>query len=209
MSDEEVIKRRLLIDGDGTGDDRRLNVLMKTFIKWCNTNDTPENTAATYDRMLAQLAQCEFAVTKSDFASRMMEQELKNYESISQAIEKGIDVAKVQIEHSKENLVLAKKIRKNRMEYDVLSKVINQQPDRKKTLLQLDVVKEELNQLQDTRQELQRKLNNRRKEFLVLMRAIKELQGSLVEDEEEGENNDSASDDDNEVQMISPRHPEV
>lgn len=41
---ETVIKRRLLIDGDGTGDDRRLNVLMRSFIKWSNTNDTPENT---------------------------------------------------------------------------------------------------------------------------------------------------------------------
>lgn len=41
---ESVIKRRLLIDGDGTGDDRRLNVLLKSFIKWSNTKDTPENT---------------------------------------------------------------------------------------------------------------------------------------------------------------------
>lgn len=36
---EDVIRRRLLIDGDGTGDDRRLNVLLKTLIKWCNTTD--------------------------------------------------------------------------------------------------------------------------------------------------------------------------
>lgn len=41
---ENVIKRRLLIDGDGTGDDRRLNALLRSFIKWSNTNDTPENT---------------------------------------------------------------------------------------------------------------------------------------------------------------------
>lgn len=41
---ESVIKRRLLIDGDGTGDDRRLNVLLKSFIKWSNTKDTAENT---------------------------------------------------------------------------------------------------------------------------------------------------------------------
>lgn len=39
---EEVIRRRLLIDGDGTGDDRRLNVLLKTLIKWCN-DDKPED----------------------------------------------------------------------------------------------------------------------------------------------------------------------
>uniref|UniRef100_A0A1L8DHI5 Putative mrna processing n=1 Tax=Nyssomyia neivai TaxID=330878 RepID=A0A1L8DHI5_9DIPT len=196
MSDEEVIKRRLLIDGDGTGDDRRLNVLLKTFIKWCSSNETPENTAATYDRMQAQLAQCEFAVTKSDFATKMMQQELKNYESISQTIEKGIELAKVQIEHSKENLVLAKKIRKNRMEYDVLSKVINQQPDRKKTLKQLDVVKGELDQLQETRRVLQRKLGHRQKEFLVLMRSVKELQATLQEDDDVSEDEDEGMADD-------------
>lgn len=39
---EDVIRRRLLIDGDGTGDDRRLNVLVKSFIKWVNTADTPD-----------------------------------------------------------------------------------------------------------------------------------------------------------------------
>lgn len=40
---EDVIRRRLLIDGDGTGDDRRLNVLLKTLIKWCNSSDeSPE-----------------------------------------------------------------------------------------------------------------------------------------------------------------------
>jgi THO complex subunit 7 len=38
---EDVIRRRLLIDGDGTGDDRRLNVLLKSFIKWCNATNEP------------------------------------------------------------------------------------------------------------------------------------------------------------------------
>lgn len=34
---EEVIWRKLLIDGDGIGDDRRLNILLKSYLKWCNT----------------------------------------------------------------------------------------------------------------------------------------------------------------------------
>lgn len=39
---DEVIRKRLLIDGDGAGDDRRINVLMKSFSKWCHSNFTPE-----------------------------------------------------------------------------------------------------------------------------------------------------------------------
>ncbi|XP_049548801.1 THO complex subunit 7 homolog [Anopheles darlingi] len=179
MSDEEVIKRRLQIDGDGTGDDRRLNDLLKTFIKWCNSNDAPENNQAMYDRLLAQLAQCEFDRKKSDFYAKVMEQELKNYAAISDAIESGIETAKTQIDQSKHNLVLAKKIRKNRMQYDVLAKIINQQPDRKETVKQLELLKEELDMLKEQKADLERQLGQKKKDFNVLMRSIVELQDKL------------------------------
>ncbi|XP_058821446.1 THO complex subunit 7 homolog [Topomyia yanbarensis] len=179
MSDEEVIRRRLQIDGDGTGDDRRLNDLLKTFVKWCNSIDSTENSQAIHDRLLAQLAQCEFAMKKSDFCAKMMQQELKNYATISDTIETGIETAKAQIIQSKQNLVLAKKIRKNRMEYDVLAKIINQQPDRKNTIRELDLLKQELDQLQDKKGSLERKLETKKKDFTVLMRSIVELQNKL------------------------------
>ncbi|XP_062562259.1 THO complex subunit 7 homolog [Armigeres subalbatus] len=180
MSDEEVIRRRLQIDGDGTGDDRRLNDLLKTFVKWCNSSaDSPENSQAVHDRLLAQLAQCEFAMKKSDFSARVMEQELKNYATISDTIESGIETAKTQITQSKHNLVLAKKIRKNRMEYDVLAKIISQQPDRKNTVKELETLKQEMDQLQEKKAVLERKLETKKKDFTVLMRSIVELQNKL------------------------------
>lgn len=39
---EEIIRRRLMIDGDGTGDARIMMMFMKQFIKWCSTDDTPQ-----------------------------------------------------------------------------------------------------------------------------------------------------------------------
>lgn len=162
----------------------RLNILLKTFIKWSNSTDTPENTQTMQDRMQAQLAQCEFAVTKSDLCSRMMKQEMKNYDVISTTIEEGIEMAKTQIEQSKINLVLAKKIRRNRMEYDVLAKVIQQQPDRKNTSEKLATLSKELDDLEGTRKQLQERLEIRRKEFTVLMHAIQSLQHKLGDDNE-------------------------
>ena len=44
-AEENVVKNRLLFDGDGNGDDRRLNVLVKLTMKWChatNPNGDPE-----------------------------------------------------------------------------------------------------------------------------------------------------------------------
>ena len=44
-AEENVVKNRLLFDGDGNGDDRRLNTLVKLTMKWChatNPNGDPE-----------------------------------------------------------------------------------------------------------------------------------------------------------------------
>lgn len=136
--------------------------------------------------MLSQLAQCEFTVRKSAFCRKMMEDELKNYKCISKAIDGGIEHAKVQITQSKENLVIAKKIRKNRMEYDVLAKVISQQPDRKETMAKLKSLKKELDTLKESRTKLIQKLESRRNDFTVLMRSIQELQKKLDGDDVTG-----------------------
>lgn len=125
-----------------------------------------------------------------------MKHELKNYEAISKTIDSGIEHAKVQILQSKENLVLAKKIRKNRMEYDVLAKVISQQPDRKETTIKLDALKKELDELKETKSKLQHKLEMRRNDFTVLMRSIKELQTKL---DNPDASNDFGMGDDNDV----------
>lgn len=141
---EEVIRRRLLIDGDGIGDDRRLIVLLKSFIKWVNI---PEVDNIMHERMLAQLAQCEFAQRKSRLVSNMSEEELKNYENLSSQIDLEIEQAKKSIETTKVELQHAKQVRKNRIEYDVLAKVINEQPDRQGTDVKLATLQEELGSL--------------------------------------------------------------
>lgn len=129
--------------------------------------------------MLAQLAQCEFVMKKSQISSQMMKRELKNYEKISETIGSGIELVKQQIEQNKENLLIAKQIRKNRMEYDALAKIINQQPDRQQTIAKLNSLKEELNEFETKSGKLEKKLEKRRKDFTVLMRSIMELQGEL------------------------------
>lgn len=158
--------------------------------------------------MLCQLAQSEFTVKKSEFTAKMMENELKNYAAISRTIDVGIEHAKVQIDQSKQNLILAKQIRKHRMEYDALAKVINQEPDRKETAIKLETLNRELEQLKENRCELEQRLESRRNEFTVLMRSIQELQckyenqyGFNEESDEHMEN--GTSDESNQVESMS------
>ena len=40
---DEIIRKRLLIDGEGTGDDRRITALLRTFLKWCNSTSAEED----------------------------------------------------------------------------------------------------------------------------------------------------------------------
>ncbi|XP_014488507.1 PREDICTED: THO complex subunit 7 homolog [Dinoponera quadriceps] len=182
MIDEDVIRRRLLIDGDGTGDDRRINMLLKSFIKWINNSDV-DNTL--HERMLSQLAQCEFAQKKSRLVSNMSREELQSYEKLSKEIEVQIEEAKKEIETTKAELQDAKRVRKNRIEYDVLAKVINEQPDRLETDVKLATLREELGSLKEKSEQVEHKLEMRRKQFHVLISSIHSLQGMLDECEEE------------------------
>ncbi|KAF7993112.1 hypothetical protein HCN44_005893 [Aphidius gifuensis] len=182
MSDEEIIRQRLLIDGDGLGDDRRINQLLKSFLKWSNS---PDNNNALYTTILAQLAEIEFTQNKSRLVSAMRQEELKNYEQLSNEIEDEIEKAKKSIETTKQELQNAKQIRKNRIEYDVLAKVINEQPDRKETNAKLETLKNELGTLKEKSEQLEYKLEMRRKQFHVLISSIHSLQSMLDESDEE------------------------
>ncbi|KAG5323569.1 THOC7 protein, partial [Acromyrmex heyeri] len=131
-------------------------MLLKSFIKWINSSDV-DNTL--HERMLSQLAQCEFAQKKSRLVSNMSREELKSYENLSKEIEVQIEKAKEDIEKTKAELQDAKRVRKNRIEYDVLAKEKSEQ--------------------------LEHKLEMRRKQFHVLISSIHSLQGMLDEGDEE------------------------
>ncbi|XP_051532437.1 THO complex subunit 7 homolog isoform X1 [Myxocyprinus asiaticus] len=190
ITDDEVIRKRLLIDGDGAGDDRRINVLMKTFIKWCHSNISPEEGFAQYQRMLTSLSQCEYSMGKTLLVYDMNLKEMENYEAIYADIEKSITSAHEKIAECKKEIQRAKRIRKNRQEYDALARVIKQHPDRHETLKQLEALDKELQQLSQIKENVEDKLELRKKQFHVILTTIQELQQTLDNDEKM-ENDDS------------------
>ncbi|MBN3294026.1 THOC7 protein, partial [Polypterus senegalus] len=175
---DEVIRKRLLIDGDGAGDDRRINVLMKSFIKWCNSGSQEEG-YTQYQRMLGSLTQCEFSMGKTLLVYDMNLKEMENYEKIYKDIEQSISAAHEKIAECKREILQAKRIRKNRQEYDALAKVIQQHPDRHETLKQLEALDKELQRLCHIKESVEEKLELRKKQFHVLLSTIHELQQTL------------------------------
>ncbi|KAF7208233.1 THO complex subunit 7 homolog [Nothobranchius furzeri] len=184
VTDDEVIRKRLLIDGDGAGDDRRINLLLKSFTKWCNSpSGTLEEGFTQYQRMVATLAQCEFSMGKTLMVYDMNLREMENYEKIYANIEQNITSAHEKITECKKEILRAKRIRKNRQEYDALAKVIQQHPDRHETLQQLEALDKELQQLSHIKENVDAKLELRKKQFHVLLTTIQELQQTLENDE--------------------------
>nr|XP_019928527.2 THO complex subunit 7 homolog [Crassostrea gigas] len=188
VNDDEVIKRRLLYEGDGGSDDKRINSLMKTFIRWCNSTESPEENSLGYERMMASLTQCEYTMEKSLLVYNMNTKEQENYNRLSQDIESKIQEATEKISECKNELSQAKRIRKNRQEYDALARVIQQHPDRQETTKQLQGLDKDVSSLEEQKKSLEQKLDLRRKQFHVLIAAIHELESILDEDEtKEGE----------------------
>ncbi|XP_006815989.1 uncharacterized protein LOC102807610 [Saccoglossus kowalevskii] len=155
--DETIIRKRLLFDGDGGGDDRRISNLLKTFIKWCHSSGTDEECTATYQRMLSTLTQCEFSMEKTKMVYDMNLREMAKYEQIYKDIEKAISDAHHTISSSKSELQHAKRVRKNRQEYDALAKVIQKHPDRQKTLKKLEELDRHLSSLTEQKAALENK----------------------------------------------------
>ncbi|EDW73050.1 uncharacterized protein Dwil_GK16853 [Drosophila willistoni] len=184
MNDEEIIKQRLLIDGDGTGDDRRLNVLLKQFLKWANTkNDSPETNQMMYDRMMAQYAQCNLYALKNVQLRHMLNEERENYSKLTEMHQESIEIAKKEIDASKTELTLAKQLRKNKMEYDLLASLIDEQPDRRNAEHQIETIKKEIDSLTHQKVKMERKFQKRRNDFTLLMFTIHELEKELDQDD--------------------------
>ncbi|XP_069499816.1 THO complex subunit 7 [Ambystoma mexicanum] len=184
VTDDEVIRKRLLIDGDGAGDDRRINLLVKSFIKWCNSGSHEEG-YTQYQRMCSTLSHCEFSMGKTLLVYDMNLREMENYEKIYTEIESSISAAHEKIAECKKQILQAKRIRKNRQEYDALAKVIQNHPDRHETLKQLDALGKELQHLSHIKDNVEDKLELRRKQFHVLLSTIHELQQTLdISDDE-------------------------
>ncbi|KAK3101600.1 hypothetical protein FSP39_004764 [Pinctada imbricata] len=190
----DIIKKRLLIEGDGGNDDKRLNSLLKSFVRWCNSDEGDEDSNLAHQRMLAQLAQSEYTIEKSLYVHRMNLREQENYEKLCKQIESKIKEATEKIAECKSELQQAKRIRKNRQEYDALAKVIQQHPDRQSTTKQLETLDKDVTLLEEQKETLEQKLDLRRKQFHVLIAAIHEMEKILEEDEVKDEENESTMD---------------
>lgn len=187
VTEEEIIRRRLLFDGDGTGDDKRITTILKTIIKWSTTPYDDEERNLHYQKIVALLRQCEYYKSKHHFAYLMNIKERENYEQLYTHIKQQILDAREDIAACKEQLQHAKVVRRNKQEYDTLAKVIERHPERKMTNKEIETLEMEMNEMNVRKQALMQKLEMRQKQFHVLIYSVQLLQQILEDDSTGGE----------------------
>lgn len=181
---EDVIKRRLIFDGDGTGDDRRFNLLFKMIAKWMNAStETLEENKQAYDKILAQLSLVEHSRKRSELVTKSNNKQLTKYQDLYMDYEEKIHGIKDEISKQRETLEKAKIIKQNRIQYDLLAKAIEAEPPRTEMNKQLTNLQKQLKVLGDEKMKLVSKLDERRKQFNVLSTSANQLRRYLEDDE--------------------------
>ncbi|CAG9865499.1 unnamed protein product [Phyllotreta striolata] len=185
MSDEEVIKRRLIFDGDGTGDDRRFNLMLKMITKFINSGEeTAEESRQRYDKISAQLSMIEHARKRSELVTKSNDDQLIKYQKLFKDYEGKIRDIKSDIAKQRTELEKAKTIKQNRIEYDLLAKQISAEPARTEMNKKLLSLQKHLKDIGEEKRRLIQKLAKRKKQFHVLSTSANQLQFYLDEDNE-------------------------
>lgn len=185
-TDDEIMKKKLLIDGDGIGDDRKLSQLIKSLILWCY-NDGAESeleSDLSAARLLMAIDQSELAMAKSVQTIRMISIELENYETLYRGIERSIAGAREKLATCKLELAEAKQHRCNKLDYDSVASIIEHHPSTQETQLKLNQLEREIASLQKINAQIEGKLEKRRRQFQLLLSASHQLQSTL--DDEDG-----------------------
>jgi len=186
VSEEAIVRSRLLFDGDGNGDGRRLNLLLKAVIKWCNQTededsceDSDSNDVKIHAGLMAQLLHVEWTDAKSKLVQEMNIRETNNYEQILEVIQSKLEEAEKDIVEAKSELDRARIVRRNRMEYDSMAKTIQAFPSRDESGNNIAEATKDLDRLKKEEEELDTKLQLRKKQLYVIVNSIHQLQDML------------------------------
>uniref|UniRef100_A0A2P2I2U6 THO complex subunit 7 homolog n=1 Tax=Hirondellea gigas TaxID=1518452 RepID=A0A2P2I2U6_9CRUS len=183
MGDEEIIRRRLLIDGEGTGDARMMTKFTKSLVKWCFSEDNPEESQLQYERLLTSLASVEQSATKWDNILQMNSLQIQHYEEIKTETVGAVTDAQSELEGAKAELSKAREFKNHSLQYHALAKLIQEHPPRSPTAHKLENLSSSLEKCKASRNELDDKLNLRKKQLHVLFTALQQLQTSLAADQ--------------------------
>ncbi|EPB80433.1 Tho complex subunit 7 [Ancylostoma ceylanicum] len=147
---EEILLRKLLADGEGTGEERRFQLLNACLRSLRNPSTVSKAEAVKALRLLSMRKQREIA----DMSGR----QTREYEEMAERVDKEIAISREKMAQAKKDLTAARLVRKNRKEYALLVGMIDDLPSRAETTRKLEDMQEELAQQQERQQQLEARM---------------------------------------------------
>lgn len=128
FSEDDIIRSRLLFEGDQGSDDRRISTLIKIFNK--SITDL-SSSSLEIDKLLSLLYSIEHSYRLLKLTLQMDEHEQICYEIKSEHLHKQIKQLRDELDHNEQRLIQGKQRRLNLLEYDQRTDTINKLSTRK------------------------------------------------------------------------------
>ncbi|CAK5086312.1 unnamed protein product [Meloidogyne enterolobii] len=168
---EEAIIRKLVADGDGTSDDRRILHLFQLINSLGKSSDSKSVT----NKIVILLDQIEFSFRKQQQIAQAMNSERGNYEKLYEEIGNLLNKNQEKMEEVKKQLAEAKQVKKNQQEYDNIAKMIKEKPSRAETTKKLKILQDELEEAYSKQKILEQKLIEKKESISTLAALLDEL----------------------------------
>jgi THO complex subunit 7 len=148
--------------------------------------------SATCSSALCDLGLYKNEIEKAEQVALSCKDQIEDYVHLEAEVSSMVESTQREIEKLNEELSLAKKVRQHKEQYEALAKIVNQHPSKSNTINEQDKVKAEISKLEDEKNDLDKQINTREKQFTLLMSTIDDLTRTLKDDPFEKDTSTSA-----------------
>ncbi|GMR47386.1 hypothetical protein PMAYCL1PPCAC_17581 [Pristionchus mayeri] len=178
---EDVVHRKLAADGEGIGDEKRVLAILNTIRSIENGKATVQDAV----KALKSLDILELNAEKQRVITEMCSEQVHEYDRLATEIVDQMSSSAASMEAAKKELLAARQIRRNRQEYNLLVKMIDELPSRSETQRKLEDLSDDLNIQQEKQKHLENKLAERRNNMIAFNIIVENLRQLIDEDESE------------------------
>ncbi|KAF7278576.1 hypothetical protein GWI33_008198 [Rhynchophorus ferrugineus] len=175
MTEEYVIKRKLLYDIEGNEHGKKIHNFIKLLSKWILENEDKRESDTKFNKLCADLNTIISNHKKSNLLQKRKLKQIKLFRSLYRHYEEQIKILKANLKKQKVLLQNAKIISKNYTSYTLLIKMIRRQETRHFYNNKIDSIKNEISSLLIEKDKLNKKYHSKIHQCTVLSMSAQHL----------------------------------